>query len=327
MKLYLGSVESFLPHQTRIYTDVDGKLVDLNPAYAAYLTQVQGKHSSAYDLAAYYFPQTITAFLERGGQAQEALNETVAFVRAGGLDDLRGPAGEKLAYDLKEVRQLPPLQNPEKSFVIGFSDKARIEAMPKAEIPTGFYKLPQTFVTNGAPVVWPKFSEEVDADACLAIVVGKAGRRISPEKAWEHVAGVTMLIDVTARDINKREGLTTNNLLGKNFPSSTSLGPGVLLTHARKEIEALDIELSLDGGVKQKFSLSHCVFTVEQIIARFSILGVKPGDLLAIGASMTLRGDRLENPAPLRIGSTLRCSSPPIGELVHQVVSAGEAHR
>ena len=142
MKLYLGSVESFLPHQTRIYTDVDGKLVDLNPAYAAYLTQVQGKHSSAYDLGAYYFPQTITAFLQRGGQGQEALNETVAFVRAGGLDDLRGPAGEKLAYDPKEVRLLPPLQNAEKSFVIGFSDRARIEAMPKAEILMGFYKLP-----------------------------------------------------------------------------------------------------------------------------------------------------------------------------------------
>jgi 2-keto-4-pentenoate hydratase/2-oxohepta-3-ene-1,7-dioic acid hydratase in catechol pathway len=327
MRLFLGSVESFLPHQTRIYTDVDDKLVDLNPAYAAYLTQVQGKHSSAYDLAAYYFPPTITAFLERGGQAREALNEAVAFVRAGGLDDRRGPAGEKLVYDPKEVRLSPPLQNPEKSFVIGFSDKARIEPMPKAAIPTGFYKLPQTFVTSGAPVVLPKFSEEVDADSCLAIVIGKAGRRIAPEKAWEHVAGLTMLIDVTARDVNKREGLTTNNLLGKNFPSSTSLGPGVLLNHAREDIEALEIELSLDGDVKQKFSPRNCVFTVEEIIARYSILGVKPGDFLAIGTSMTLRGDRLENPAPLKIGSTMRCSSPPIGELVHRVVSAGETRR
>jgi len=327
MRLFLGSVESFLPHQTRIYTDVDGKLIDLNPAYATYLTRVQGKHSSACELAACYFPPTITAFLERGEQAQEALNEAVALVRAGGGDDLCGPAGEKLAYDPKEVRLVPPLQNPEKSFVIGFSDKARIEAMPKAEIPTGFYKLPQTFVTTGAPVVWPKFSEAVDADACLALVIGKAGRRISPEKAWEHVAGVTLLIDVTARDINKREGLTTNNLLGKNFPSSTSLGPGVLLTHARKDIEALDIELSLDGAVKQKFSLSDGVFTVEQIIARYSVLGIKPGDFLAIGASMTLRGDRLENPVPLKIGSTLRCSSPAIGELAHRVVSAGGTRR
>ena len=107
--------------------------------------------------------------------------------------------------------------------------------MPKAEIPTGYYKLPQTFVASGAPIVWPKFSEEVDADACLAIVIGKAGRRIPPEKAWDHVAGVTLIIDITARDVNKREGLTTNNLLGKNFPSSTCIGPArVIATVTRR---------------------------------------------------------------------------------------------
>jgi 2-keto-4-pentenoate hydratase/2-oxohepta-3-ene-1,7-dioic acid hydratase in catechol pathway len=221
---------------------------------------------------------------------------------------------------------LPPFQNPEKSFVIGFSDQARIE-MPKAEIPTGFYKLPQTFVTTGAPIIWPKFSEEVDADACLAIVIGKAGRRVHPARAWDHVAGVTLLIDITARDINRREALTSNNLLGKNFPSSTSLGPAMLLKPARKELEAIEVELSIDGNVKQKFSLRECVFTIEQIIARWSILGIKPGDFLAIGASMALRGDRLQNPVPLRIGSNLRCFSPAIGELSHQVVSSGGLRR
>ena len=57
----------------------------------------------------------------------------------------------------------------------------------------------------------------------------KPDRRIPPEKAWDHVAGVTLLIDITARDVNRREGLTTNNLLGKNFPSSTCLGPALLI--------------------------------------------------------------------------------------------------
>ena len=197
---------------------------------------------------------------------------------------------------------MPPLQKPEKSFVIGFSDQARVEAMPKPEIPTGFYKLPQTFVTTGAPIVLPKFSEEVDADACLAIVIGKAGKRIQPAQAWDHVAGVTLLIDITARDINRREGLTTNNLLGKNFPSSTSLGPAMLVQPTRKELEEMEVELSIDGSVKQKFTLRDCVFTVEQIIARWSILGIKPGDFLAIGASMALQGDRLQNPVPLKTG-------------------------
>lgn len=325
MKLYLGLTESSAPHLTRIFAECDNQLIDLNVVYAAYLTQ-QGHSSDAHELAGFYFPENIAAFLERGEQSRQALDEVLVFVRRHGPGALRGPMGERITYEKTEVRLLPPFQNPEKSFVIGFSDKARTEAMPQAEIPTGYYKLPQTFVTSGAPIIWPKFSNEVDADPCLAIVIGKAGKRISPEQAWSHVAGATLLIDITARDVNKREGLTTNNLLGKNFPSSTSLGPAFLLANSRKELEGLEIALSLDGAVKQKFTLGQCVFTVEQIIARWSILGIKPGDLLAIGASMALQSERLGNPIPLKVGVTISCSSPAIGELSHQVVPAG-GHR
>ena len=320
MKLYLGLLEGSRPDQTRIFTEIDATLIDVNLAYAAYLQQAPNNPASAYELADFYFPETIAAFLERGEPARKALAEVLAFARRDG--DLRGPGGEKISYGVNEVRILPPLLNPEKSFVIGFSDKARTEAMPKAEIPTGYYKLPQTFVASGAPIVWPKFSDEVDADACLAIVIGKTGRRIPPDKAWNHVAGVTLMVDITARDINKREGLTTNNLLGKNFPSSTCIGPGVLLQSSREELENVEVELSLDGAVKQKFALRDCVFTVEQIITRWSILGIKPGDWLAIGASMAMASDRLQNPVPLKVGSTIRCSSTAIGELSHQVVAA-----
>ena len=326
MKLYLGLTESTARHQTRIFGEFDHKLIDLNLAYAAHLRQGHGNDAGAYELAAFYFPDTIGAFLEHGAAAQKALDEVISFALNVGVTNLSGPSGEKIVYEPGEIRLLPPLLNPEKSFVMGFSDKARIEAMPEAEIPTAFYKLPQTFITTGAPIVWPKFSEDVDADACVAIVIGKAGKRISSEQAWSHVAGVMLLIDITARDVNRREGATTNNLLGKNFPSSASLGPAVLLANARKDIEALDIELSIDGTVKQKYTLRECVFTVEQIIARWSILGVKPGDFLAIGASMALRGNRLQNPVPLKIGSTIRCASSAIGALTHQVVSAKGAH-
>lgn len=322
MKIYLGLTENSSPRLTRVFGDIDGKLVDLNLAYAAFLSQLPLHHPSAYELAAYYFPPTIAAFLEGNEQGLAALGETLSFVRRSGITAIHGPAGEKIVYDRREIRLLPPLQRPEKSFVMGFSDQARVEVRPKTEIPTGFYKLPQTFVTTGAPIVLPKFSEEVDVDACLAIVIGKAGRRVQPARAWEHVAGVTLLIDVTARDINRREGMTNNNLLGKNFPSSTSLGPAMLLNSERKELEAIEVYLSIDDSIKQKFTLREGVFTIEQIISRWSLLGIKPGDFFAIGASMALQGERLQNPVPVKIGSQIRCFSPVIGELSHQVVSS-----
>jgi len=327
MKLYLGLLESSLPDQTRVFGELDGQLVDLQIACAAYLTQAQGNQANAYELASYYFPQTIAGFLEWGDPAQKLLDQVMSFVGKSGVRELRGPGGEKLAYESTDIRVLPPLQNPEKSFVIGFSDRARSEALPPAEIPTGYYKLPQTFVTTGAPVIWPKFSQELDADGCIAIVIGKAGKRIAPEKAWEHVAGAMLIVDITARDINKREGLTTNNLLGKNFPSSTCVAPALLVGKDKQDLLASEVVFSLDGSVEQKFALRDCVFTVEQIIARWSILGIKPGDWLAIGASMARQGDRLQNPVPLKIGSTIRCASPAIGELSHQVVAAGGIRR
>lgn len=326
MQMYLGLPESSLPHQTRIFSEAGGKLVDLTLAYAARLIQ-KGDRFTAYERAAFYFPETIAGFLERGEQSIQALHEVDSFVRRSGVREWRGPAGEKVLYNPAEIRLLPPFRSPEKSFVIGFSDRVRGEAMPQAEIPTGFYKLPQTFITDGAPILWPKFSAEVDADACLALVIGKAGKRIEPARAWDHVAGVTLLIDITARDINRREGLTTNNLLGKNFPSSTCVGPAVLLQSSREELAALAVELTVDGSVKQRFTLRDCVFSVEQIIARWSILGLKAGDLLAIGASMARQGGGLQNPVPLKVGSTLCCASPDIGKLTHRVVSAGDPER
>ena len=75
MKLYLGLTESSPPDQTRIFVEVDGKLVDLSLADAAYLAQVQGEEANAYELAAYYFPSTIAGILERDEQARKALEQ------------------------------------------------------------------------------------------------------------------------------------------------------------------------------------------------------------------------------------------------------------
>lgn len=321
MKLCLGLLDNSPPHQTRVFGDIDGKLIDLRLAYATLLIET-GEKESAYEIAAFYFPPTVRAFLERGEKSLKALEDVLSLISKNGAQNFRGATGEKVAYSPNEIRIIPPLPDPEKSIVVGFADRVRVEAIPRTEVPTGFYKSPQTFVTSGAPIVWPKFSQEVDADACLAIVIGKAGKRIAPEEAWQHVAGATLVIDITARDVNRREGATTNNLLGKNFPSSTSLGPAVLLTRSRKELESLAATLSLDGVTKQRFALRDAVFSIEQIIARWSILGIKPGDWLAIGASMSLESNRLQNPVPLRLGSAIRCSSSAIGDLSHQVVSS-----
>jgi 2-keto-4-pentenoate hydratase/2-oxohepta-3-ene-1,7-dioic acid hydratase in catechol pathway len=319
MKLYLGLTESSAPRRTRIFGGREDRFIDLRLAYAAYRAQRENC-TVAYEIAEFYFPGTIAAFLERGEQSRRALDELSDYAGSIGLENRRGPGGEKIFYEPGELRLLPPIQSPARSLVIGFSDRARAAGVPPAEIPTAFYKLPQTFVTAGAPLLWPKFSRELDVDACLAIVIGKPGRRIAAGRAWSHVAGATLLIDVTARDINRREGATTNNLLGKNFPSSTSLGPAFLPLNAPAELNGVEVQLSVDGKIAQRFKLGQCAFTVEEMIARWSILGLEAGDFLAIGASMTRAGEGLAGPVAVTPGATVRCWSEAIGALEHQVV-------
>ena len=100
MKLYLALLESSQPDQTRIFAEIDGKLIDLKLAYAAFLAQSANDHASAYDLADCYFPPTLAAYLERGEPARKALDEVAQFARRGSGGDLRGERGD--------WRRLPP---------------------------------------------------------------------------------------------------------------------------------------------------------------------------------------------------------------------------
>jgi len=320
MKLFLGLVDGSLPHESRIFAAVEGGLVDLTCAYATYLGEVRREREASYELASLYFPATISEFLENGEASLQALADLMSFLRRRGLQDFRGPAGEKVAYDPAEIRLLPPLKNPDKTIVIGFSDNVACEMRLKAEVPTGFHKLPRSFAAPGEPIVWPKFSQEIDCDACLAVVIGKPGQRVPPEKIWDHIAGFSLLLDITARDISRREAVTRNHLLGKNFPSSTSLGPALLLKNPNVDLNSLEVALTVDGVIKQKFTPREWLFSIEHVLAHWSSLGLRAGDVFALGGSVALRTNFPASAVPLTFGCAVRCVSPDIGELCHKVV-------
>ena len=324
MKLFLGLVEGSLPHESRIFGEVGGRLVDFTIAYATYLSTVQGEREASYELASLYFPATIAEFLENGESSLRALRDLTPFLRLQGLQDVRGPASEKVVYDPAEIRLLPPLPNPHKTIVIGFSDNAVSEMKLKAEVPTGFHKLPRTFAAPGGPILWPKFSQEIDCDACLAVVIGKPGQRIPRETIWDHVAGFSLLLDITARDISRREAVTRNHLLGKNFPPSTSLGPALLLKDPHVDVNRMEVALTVDGVIRQSFTPRHWVFSIEQVLSHWSSLGLRAGDVFALGGSVALRTESPGSAVSFTPGCVVRCASSGIGELCHKVVREDE---
>lgn len=321
MRLFLGSLETSPARETRVFGDFRGFLVDLHLAYAAYLTQAEKEYFHAYAFADLYFPPTITAFLERGHPSLDALARASDFLGKNDLQTLRGPCGEKLLYRPAEVKLFPPILYPGKVLVIGFSDQVKnIDKKLTARIPTGFYKLMSSLAGPGEEIIYPKFTHQLDCDACIGLVIGKEGRRIARERAWEYVAGFTLVLDVTARDICIQESLTRNNLLSKNASSSTPIGPSVFLIESKQAAEHIQVELTVDGRRKQKFTFKDLIFSVEDVVSHWSTIGLSIGDIIALGASLALKSESPQDPAPLKLGSRIKCLSPDIGELAHRVV-------
>ncbi|HYG74002.1 MAG TPA: fumarylacetoacetate hydrolase family protein [Planctomycetota bacterium] len=157
------------------------------------------------------------------------------------------------------------------------------------EEPVFYYSNPGTLVGHEAKVYAPRGSQELDYELELGIIIGKGGRDIPPEKAWEHVAGFTIINDFSARDIQRKEmSVGLGPAKGKDF--ATGVGPYLVTLDEFQDRIDKDgrVELEMVACVNGK-ELSHgnaksMYFTWPQIIARASAdAELFPGDLIGSG--------------------------------------------
>jgi acylpyruvate hydrolase len=173
---------------------------------------------------------------------------------------------------------------PGKVICVGQNYRAHRDEMGGEEltVPTLFGKFAQTVIGDGDPIVLPRDSTHVDAEAELAVVIGKAGRRISKEKALDHVRGYVCANDVSARDIQYAEGQWFR---GKNFESFCPVGPEDPVSV--KELgdgSGLRVMQLLNGHVLQDGNTDDLIFDVPTLIAFASnALTLEPGDLILTG--------------------------------------------
>jgi len=149
------------------------------------------------------------------------------------------------------------------------------------DFPTLFSKLPRALTDPGVDVELPAPSERVDYEGELAMVVGEGGRDIPAERAWDAVAGLTLLNDVSARDFQRR---TAQWFAGKTFQRSTPVGPVVVTPDELGDLAAHVLETRVNGETRQRASLGDLVFDVPALVADLSrIVALEPGDLIATG--------------------------------------------
>jgi len=149
------------------------------------------------------------------------------------------------------------------------------------ERPLLFLKAPSALIGPGDAVVLPADSQQVEHEAELALVIGRRGRHIAEESAWEHVLGVTCANDVTARDLQRADGQWTR---GKGFDTFCPLGPWIVTNLAESDVADLEISCRVNGELRQHARSSQMVFQPAFLVASISrIMTLEAGDLILTG--------------------------------------------
>lgn len=185
--------------------------------------------------------------------------------------------------------------NPSKIIAAGlnYKDHAEELGMPLPDEPLIFFKPSSSVIGNGQNIILPSASKQVDYEAELAVVIVKQGKDISADKASDYIAGFTCANDVTARDLQKKDGQWSR---AKGFDTFTPLGPRVV-----NDVDPanLDIKLLLNGQIKQSSNTNQMIFNVYQLVSFASkIMTLLPGDIILTGTPPAVgpmhKGDKVE---------------------------------
>lgn len=233
--------------------------------------------------------------------------ELIRGLRSTPFDGL-AETGEILA--LGEVSLLAPCE-PSKIIALGlnYHDHAAEFGRQVPDEPLIFLKPSTSVIGPEAAIIYPKMSRRVDYEAELAVVIGKTARRVAEAQALEYVLGYTCFNDVTARDLQKKDGLFTR---AKGFDTFSALGPWI--ETGITDPDNLMVESYLNGERRQHSSTSNMVFGVRRLIAFISqVMTLLPGDVIATGTPAGI--------GPMRPGDVVEVRVAGIGTLRNRVLA------
>ncbi len=197
----------------------------------------------------------------------------------------------------------------------GYTTRGEETKYPVA--PQFFTKAPQTVIGPNAPFYHdPEVTKRLDYEVELALIVGPGGKNISRENAWKHVFGITILNDVTGRDLQRRHDQWFK---GKSLDRSCPMGPYILHISAVTDFEAIELSMTVNGEKRQHSNLGQLIFPVPEILAQLSAgFTLLPGDIIATGTPSGV-GYAMDPPHYLVAGDVMVCSITRLGSLTTPV--------
>ena len=244
----------------------------------------------------------------------------VDVLRADGIADLQSIAESPADIALADVDLLKPIDRPDKILCVGVNYRDRpAEYRDGAEAPrypSLFVRFPDSLVPHGAHLIRPRESTDFDYEGELAIVIGRAGRRIAEARARDYIAGFTIANDGSVRDWIRHGKF--NVTPGKNFERSGSLGPW-LVTADEVPDEPLRVRTTVNGELRQDATTDQMLFPIPHLIAYVSsFCTLLPGDLILTGTPAGA-GARFDPPRYLVPGDVVEVDVSHVGTLANVV--------
>lgn len=207
----------------------------------------------------------------------------------------------------RDMQFLAPCE-PSKIVCVGVNYRKHADEMGHGlpEQPLLFLKPPSSVIACDEPIMYPRQSQRVDHEAELAVVIGKRAKNVTEEEALNYIFGYTVLNDVTARDLQKRDGQWTR---GKGFDTFCPIGPWIVTDMDWQE---LDVSCRVNQEIRQQGNTGDMVFGVPQLVSFISkVMTLLPGDVIATGTP--------EGVGPLRKGDMVEVEVSGIGILRNRI--------
>jgi len=203
----------------------------------------------------------------------------------------------------------------EAGLALALSDSPRRTTVPRPFI------MPSTVVIGpDEEIPWPDYSEQIDYEIELAVVIGRKAKNVSPDNALDYVAGYTIANDVSARSVTFRQGRAQRPwdefydwLNGKWSDGFCPMGPYLLTADEIEDVQNLALQLTVNGRVRQKAGTSQMIYSVADIVSFLShIMTLEPADVIATG---TPSGVAMATGDFLQPGDVIECTIEKLGTL------------
>lgn len=202
------------------------------------------------------------------------------------------------------MRLGPPVAAPRQIICVGknYAEHAKETGSAPPSAPVFFAKAVSSLIGSSDPIVLPRESSRVDAEAEVGIVIGKRARRVSETDALSYIVGYTIINDATDRDAQKENGQWFR---GKSFDTFCPMGPWLVTPDEIPDPANLTVKQRVSGEELQNDNTSNMIFSIPRLVADLTKnLTLEPGDVIATGTPAGI-GSARNPPRLLRAGDVV----------------------